>query len=236
MKKFIIVIVFVFLIAILISFNYLLWDREKQLENYQDLSNAKNLSIDTLGEKINNLDKLNKELNQRIETLTGENNNLKENLTIVNSENIENKQKLLAKNALVTLLKDNLKVESFENVIKNWVEAVNAKNYKAAQELIIKTSTDEILSDPESFKSTYQNELKALRLKSSKLFTEFNDDEHLEKIQFEVVLEADKPEPEDKSSVVPQNLYKGGENHKFFTMEFDPQLKEWRISEISDTP
>ena len=55
MKKFIIVIVFVFLIAILISFNYLLWDREKQLESYQDLSDAKNLSIDTLGEKINTI-------------------------------------------------------------------------------------------------------------------------------------------------------------------------------------
>lgn len=236
MKKFIIVIVFVFLIAILISFNYLLWDREKQLENYQDLSNAKNLSIDTLGEKINNLDKLNKELNQQIETLTRENGNMKEDVAVLNKENIANRQALMAKNALTSLLKDNLNVAPLESVIKNWVEAVSAKNYKAAQELISKTSTEEILSDPENFKSTYQGEIKAIRLKSLMLFTEFNDDEHLGKIQFEAVLEADKPEPTDKSGEIPQRLYKEGENKKYFTMEYDPHLKEWRISEITDVP
>jgi len=87
MKKFVIVVVFIFLIAILISFNYLLWDRERQLANYQDLSNAKNLSIDTLGEKINNLDKQNKELSQRIIDLENENQNLKINSYVLETEN-----------------------------------------------------------------------------------------------------------------------------------------------------
>ena len=236
MKKFIIVIVFVFLIAILISFNYLLWDREKQLENYQDLSNSKNLSIDTLGEKISTLDNLNKELNGKVDALTKGNNELKENVTALSEENLTVKQDILAKNELVLLLKDNLNVEPLETVIKKWVEAVNSKNYNAAQELISKTSTDQILMNPEIFKSAYQSELRAISLKSAKIYTELIDDEHIGKIQFQVVLQADKPEQDEKNGVTPEKLYKNGENQKYFTMEYDSQSKEWRISQISDAP
>ncbi len=232
MKKFIIVVVFIFLIAILISFNYLLWDREKQLANYQDLSNAKNLSIDTLGEKINNLDKQNKELTERIANLEKENADLKVESFKLESENHEVKQTLEAKDKLIAMFKGYIDTEPMESVIKKWAEAVNSKNYKAAQNHIIKTSTDEILNNEEKFKQTYQNELKTLTIKSSKLYTELDDDEHLTKIQFQVVFEVSKPETSEKQEVI----FKSGENTKYITMEFDAQAGEWCISELSDKP
>lgn len=237
MKKFIIVIVFVFLIAILISFNYLLWDREKQLESFQDLSNAKNLSIDTLGEKINNLDKQNKELAERVSSLTQENSDLKSSNYKLIAESQQVRQEMEANKVFISVLKSNMNAEPFEAAIKKWVEAVNSRNFKAAHTLVSKESRDEILSDEEKFKKTYQSEVKAIRLKSSKLYNELTDDEHLAKIQFQVVFEIDKPEAssEDKEEI-PQVLFKSGENEKYITMELDSEAGEWRISELSDKP
>lgn len=237
MKKFIIVIIFVFLIAILISFNYLLWDREKQLESYQDLSDAKNLSIDTLGEKINSLDQSNRELKQRVDTLSEENADLRKNISKLSSENADIKREIFSKDQLISALKINLNTAPFETVIKNWVEAVNSKNYANAQALISKNSQDEILNNKDKFTSTYKSEVKAVRLKSAKLFTEMSDDEHIGKIQFGVILEVDKPDSaEGNKDKIPDELFKTGENEKYFTMDFDQETKEWRISEISEKP
>ena len=237
MRKFIIVIVFVFLIAILISFNYLLWDREKQLENYEDLSNAKNLSIDTLGEKINNLDKQNRELAEKLSSLERENQNLKANNAELSDENQQFMQEITSKNDLITLLKNSINAAPMELVIKKWVDSVNLKNYKTAITYISKNNKDEVYQNEEMFKSVYQSELKAIRLKSSKLYTELTDKEHLAKIQFEVVFEVDKPEaPSENSADIPEIIFKSGENEKYITMDLDKETGEWLISEISNTP
>jgi len=237
MKKFIIIVVFVFLISILISFNYLLWDREKQLENYQDLSNSKNLSIDTLGEKINNLDKQNKELAQKISSLTDENSRIKNTNYLLTSENQQIKQELSDKREIILMLKKNLNVEPFQEVVRKWVDAVNSKNFKTAQTYISILSNDEILSSPNIFKSNYQNEIKTIDLKSFKIYTEMTDAEHLAKIQFEAVFQVDKPEsPNAGVEEVPKLVYKQGENLKYMTMQFDAEAGEWRISELSDKP
>ena len=237
MKKFIIVIVFVFLIAILISFNYLLWDREKQLESYQDLSNAKNLSIDTLGEKINNLDKQNKELAEKISSLEKENSDIKSSNYKLIAESQQIRQEMEQNKGFISVLKTNMNIEPLETVIKKWVEAVNSKNFKTAQTLVSKDSKDEILSDEEKFKTSYQSEIKAIRLKSSKLYNELTDDEHLAKIQFQIIFEIDKPEAASESKEeIPQVLFKSGENEKYITMELDREAGEWRISELSDKP
>lgn len=237
MKKFIIVIVFVFLIAILISFNYLLWDREKQLESYQDLSNAKNLSIDTLGEKINNLDKQNKELAEKISSLEKENSEIKSSNYKLIADSQQIRQKMEQNKGFISLLKSNMNIEPLETVIKKWVEAVNSKNFKTAKTLVSEDSKDEILSNEEKFKTAYQSEIKAIRLKSSKLYNELTDDEHLAKIQFQIIFEVDKPEAASESKEeIPQVLFKSGENEKYITMELDREAGEWRISELSDKP
>lgn len=237
MKKFIIVIIFVFLIAFLISFNYLLWDREKQLESYQDLSNAKNLSIDTLGEKINNLDQQNKELTNKIAALENENSELRRKNFQLNTDNQTMLGDLDLKKEFITMLKSNLSVEPIQAVIQKWVEAVNSKDYMQAVTFVSKASRDEILSREVIFKDTYQNEVKTISLKSSKLFTELTDNEHLLKIQFQVLLEVNKPEAASGDTKETQNfIFKNGENIKFITMEIDDESGEWRISELLDKP
>jgi len=237
MKKFIIVIVFVFLIAIFISFNYLLWDREKQLASFQDISDSKNLTIDTLSEKMNNLDKLNKELNKKVDTLMADNATMQENLYTLSIENVEMNKELVSKNDLLIMFKKAIDVVPIETVIKKWVEAVDTKNYKGAQAMISLNSNDATLKDAETFKEVYQGELKAIRIKTSQLFTEFTDAEHLGKLQFKVVLEVDKPDSTDENKdKIPQELFKSGDNIKYMTMELNRDTNAWMISEIEDKP
>jgi cell division protein FtsB len=237
MKKFIIVIVFLFLIAILISFNYLLWDREKQLESYQDMSDSNNLTIDTLSERMNTLDKLNKELNKRIENLTSDNSTIREYSSSVYSENVEIKKDIIEKESLISVLKKNLNISPMDAVIKKWTDAVNAKNYAAAQALVSKDSKDDNIRDLAKFKEAYRTELKSIKIKSLKLFTELNDSEHLEKLQFKVVFEVVKlDKTDDSTEKTTDNIFKSGDNEKIITMEFNSNTNEWLISEIEDKP
>lgn len=237
MKKFILIIVFVFLIAIFISFNYLLWDREKQLESFQGISDSKNLTIETLSEKMNNLDMLNKELNRRVDTLDNNNTTLRDSITQLSNENIELRKEIFLKNALINKLKKHINVEPLEAVVKKWVEAVNSKNYKSAVALISVDSEDPTINDLDKFKDVYQNELKAIRIKSLNLYTDIADEEHIKKIQLKVAFEVDKPDniAENKGEVL-QALYRSGINEKYITMEFDVINNEWLILEIKDKP
>lgn len=237
MKKFIIIVVFVFLVAILLSFNYLLWDREKQLESFQDISDSNNLTIETLSEKMNALDKLNKELSKSVENITNDNEKIKEYSSGLNSENTDIKKQIITKNNLIIALKNTIDVAPMDVVIKKWTEAVNIKNYEAAEALISKDSIDQTINDAEKFKAAYQSEIKTIKIKTSKLFTELTDEEHLGKIQFKVVFEVVKPDITDENkNKMPQELFKSGDNEKYITMELNPATKEWLISEIKDNP
>lgn len=237
MKKFIIVIVFVFLIAILISFNYLLWDREKQMASFQNISDSNNLTIETLSEKMNNLDKLNKELSKKIDTLTNDNASIREYSSMINTENIDLKKEIVSKDELILILKKTIDVAPMDAVIKKWTEDVNSKNYEGAHALISKNSKDETINDDKKFKEVYQSELKAIKLKTSELFIGLLDDEHLGKIQFKVVFEVVKPDiTNDNKDKIPQKHFKSGDNEKYITVELNSYTNEWLILEIKDKP
>jgi cell division protein FtsB len=232
MKKFIIVIVFVFLIAILISFNYLLWDRQKQLESFQDMSDSNNLTIDALSDKMNTLDKLNKELTQKSEKLTEEITAVQQDSFDKKSENIELKRAIITKNDLIIALKNSINAEPINTVIKKWTEAVDSGNYKGAQTLISKQSTNKNLNDIEKY---FKSELKGIRFKSSKIFTEMIDEDHINKIQFKAVFDVDKLDTATKSEST-QGLFKSGTNQKFITMELNIDTNQWLILDITDNP
>ncbi len=237
MKKFIIVIVFVFLITILISFNYVLWDREKQLASFQDISDSKSLTIETLSEKMNNLDKLNKELTTRVENLTNDNTTLRESLLSRNDENKELKREIISKNELITALKNTIDITPMDTVIKKWTESVDSKNYQLARSFISESSKDQTINDDVKFKELYQSEIKSIRLKTSNLYTELTDDEHLGIVQIKVVFEVDKPDvTKDNEEKVSNSIFKNGENIKYITMELNSYTNEWLIQEINDNP
>ncbi len=231
MKRFIIIIVFLFLIALLISFNYLLWDREKQLENFQDLRESKNFTIDTLGEKNNTLDKKNKELTEKVDSLNSIASDLREEFNRVSLENTDLKAQISNYTDLIIQFKKNMNIAPVNELVKNWFEAINAKNYKLASALVSKNSQDEIIKNPASFSKTYQEEIKSIRPKSLQIFTGLTDQEHLGKLQFRVIAEVEKPEP-----LQAEKLYKSGDNEKYITVEFNTQSKEWLILEVSDKP
>ncbi len=231
MKRFIIIIVFLFLIALLISFNYLLWDREKQLESFQDLRDAKNFTIDTLGEKNNTLDKKNRELTEKVESLNSVASDLREEFSRVSLENTDLKAQISNYTDLVIQFKKNMNTAPVSELVKNWYEAINAKNYKLASSLISKNSQDEVLKNPANFSKTYQEEIKSIHSKSLQIFTGLTDEEHLKILQFKVIAEVEKSEPPQA-----EKLYKSGENEKYITVEFNTQSKEWLILEVSDKP
>ncbi len=237
MKKFIIIIVFVFLISILIAFNYLLWDREKQLESFQDMSDSNNITIDTLSEKMNTLDKLNKELNEKVESLTDDIATEKEYSLAKDNENKELKSEIISKNELILMLKKTMDTAPMNTVIKKWTEDVNSKDFVGAEAFISTNSKDETINNAVNFKEKYQSEIKTIKVKTTKLFTELMDDEHLKKIQFKVVFEVVKPDRTDENKdKITQNIFKGGDNEKYITMELDSNTNEWVILEINDRP
>ncbi len=238
MKKFIIVIVFVFLIAILISFNYLLWDRERQMESYQNMSQSNNLTIETLSEKMATLDKLNKELNTKLETIIDENKTIKDNLTVSNKEKAELQKEVEIRNNLIFALKESINSSPMNTVIKKWTEAINSKNYENAKTFISKNSQDKILlGDAEELKEIYQKEIKEIKLKTLEPYTKLKDDEHIKKIQLRVAFEVVKPETATGiQEQVSDSNFKSGNNEKYITFELEPNTKEWLILEMNDEP
>ncbi|WP_242855641.1 hypothetical protein [Ruminiclostridium josui] len=124
-----------------------------------------------------------------------------------------------------------MNIAPVNELVKNWFEAINVKNYKLASALVSKNSQDEVIKNPSIFSKTYQEEIKSIYLKSLHIFTEMADPEHLEKFQFRVIAEVEKPE-QPRS----EKLYKSGENEKYVTVEFDTQSKEWLILEVTDKP
>ncbi len=231
MKRFIIIIVFLFLIALLISFNYLLWDREKQLENFQDLRESKDFTIDTLGEKNNTLDKKNRELAEKIEAMNSVISDLRVEIDRLSVENTDLETQVTNYANLIIQSKKNMNTAPVNELIKNWFEAINTKNYKAASAMISKNSQDELIKNPANFSKTYMGEIKSIHLKSSQIFTGLTDQEHLGKIQFRIIAEVEKPEQPQG-----EKLYKSGENEKYITVEYNTQSKVWLILEVSDKP
>lgn len=230
MKKFIIVIVFGFLIAILISFNYLLWDREKQLESFQDMSDSKNLTIDTLSEKMNNLDKQNKELINKNGQLTQENIELKNDVSKLGTDNAELMQKIFQKDDLLAILRRNMDNEPVNELLKAWAEDISSKKYTEAFRLISKKTTNTLLGSEETLKETYQKEVKSISIKSLEPYTELTDEEHMSKIQFKVIFDVDKPEEAQSK------LFRSGNNEKYVSVDYDLNSKEWKILDIEDKP
>jgi FtsZ-binding cell division protein ZapB len=230
MKKFIIIVVFVFLISILISFNYLLWDREKQMESFQDMSTSKNLSIETLGEKINSLDKENKSLKDQLNSLSINNAELKDDYSLMLQEREDLRKKALEQNELLLEFKKAMDTKPVEDVLQKWIQAINKKNYSSASSYISAFSTDEKLNNLNNLKIAYQDSVKNISLKELKIYADNNDDEHISKVQFLVTLKVDVP------STSKQDYYKDGLNKKYFTMDFDRDQNRWFISVIQDTP
>lgn len=230
MKKFVIIVVFVFLISILISFNYLLWDREKQMENFEDMSTSKNLSIEALGEKINSLDKNNKALKDQVDSLTISNAELKDKYALMLQERDDLKKKLLDQEKLVVQFKNAMDTKPVEDIIQKWIQAINKKNFSTASSYISAFSTDNNLNNLNNLKNVYQDSVKNITLKELKIYADNDDSEHVSKVQFLVTLKVDVP------STSKQDYYKDGLNKKYFTMDFDNNQNKWFISEIQDTP
>lgn len=231
MKKLVLVLVCVLIMTIFIAFNYLLWDRENKIKNIENLNTSKNMSIDTLGDKIKNLDDANKQLAEEIKKLEGEKGSLTERYQLLEQELTVTKDNLKQKNVVLNQLKRLADIKALEQVVKKWVESIDAGKYDEAYKLQIKQ-----LASPEnnisldSFANIYVSNIKNIKIKSIKLYEDDMSAERQGDIVFEVSLDVKKAENAKDS------VFKEGLNERYFVVGYDETTGEWIIDNISEVP
>jgi len=138
MKKFILVMVFVFISALFIAFNYLLWDRESKITEiknleYTNASYSSNISaqkreINALEDEVASLsDQINQLKNEK-RRLDDEKNGLIANLN-------EKEEELREKINFINIIKQHMNIDIISQPVVKWVEALNHGNLEEAYEL-----------------------------------------------------------------------------------------------------
>ena len=228
MKKLVLAMVFILLMALFIAFNYLLWDRENRVKELKDLEFAnasnsadmslKNREIKSLEEENNNLQLNVKKLEGDQELLTKTKNDL-----FVEKDRLEGM--ITGKNDLLSALKQISDLKELEQPVKKWIDAINVGDYSVAYELEY-ASLVSYGSPPSTFEysENLKNIIKSFNLKSIKLDTDKGVDEG--EIVLDVELEVKLVE-----NAAPQ-VYTDGLNDKFVKIGYDTAKKEFIILQI----
>lgn len=135
MKKFILVMVFVLLAALIVAFNYLLWDRESKVTELKNLENSnaglnatinsQKREIENLVEENNKLNESNDELNENIKQLT------KDNTSIASDR--DNKSAALEERIkFINSLKQIVDIKALSEPLMKWADAINQGNFEEA--------------------------------------------------------------------------------------------------------
>lgn len=227
MKKLALVLVSVIIMTVFIAFNFLIWDRENQIRNFENLNDAKSSSIDALGSEISNLKNFNNELRSRVAELEGEKEAiLKESTELENNKKvIENE--LSHKKDLITRLQKQADLRPLEETVRKWVDALDRGSTEAAYSLQYEHDLyagQKITLD--EFKNTYSSSIKDIRIKSIKLYNEELPDEKRGNIIYKVTLEV------KKTADSPSGIFEEGINERYFVIGFDKQKNQWVITDI----
>lgn len=230
MKKLMMVIICLVIITVFVAFNYLLWERDINIKNYEKLSESKAASIDTLGEKIKALDDVNKQQKIKLDEFEMRNNELdSQNIGYVQEIEGLNK-KIIQKDNLIYELKKIVDIKPIEDSIKKWIEGIDKGNYEQSYNFLLNGASNEDYITLNDFMSDYKGVIKRMKLKSVKLYNNEDDIERKGDVIFDVIIDVEKNENVDIS------LFDNGENERFFTMEYNKDKETWLISYISRTP
>lgn len=138
MKKLILAMVFILLTALLISFNYLLWEREsmlKEIETLEYANLADNANINALKREITGLEEDNKALDARNDFLEAENNKLSQEKNNLLADREKDAEQIREKIRKINVLKQYADINALAEPIYKWVEAINNKDYEEAYAL-----------------------------------------------------------------------------------------------------
>ena len=135
MKKFILVMVFVLLIALFIAFNYLFWDRESksaEIKNLQSVNTSNDASISAQKREISSLVDEVSSLKDQIQQLEKDKQQLQKDKEGVAAEVERTEASLRERIDFINILKENANIESLSKPITAWAEALTQGDFEDA--------------------------------------------------------------------------------------------------------
>ncbi len=138
MKKFILVMVFVLLIALFIAFNYLLWDRESkaaEIKNLLSVSTSNDASISAQKREISALVDEVSGLKDQIEQLEKDKQQLQKEKEAASVEFERAESNLRDRIDFINILKEHSNIESLSKPIIAWAEALTQGNFEDAYDI-----------------------------------------------------------------------------------------------------
>ena len=228
MKKFMLVLVCAVIMAVFIAFNYLLWDREKSRENFEDISATKNASIEALSLQIKEINDEKRSLQDTINELYGEIDKLGKEKTLNLQERAELDRELKTAKDITYQLKQYANLEPLEDIISQWTENINNEQYEAAYLMQLnKVMKEGDLLTFGEFVKEYKSEVEKIQINSIELYTNEEPEDRKGDIIFKVELEVQK-----KENAPTDSLFDEGTNERYFTITYSKENEMWLISEI----
>lgn len=237
MKKLILVLICIAILLFFVAFNYLIWDRDKKVNDIENLkwTNANNISnINYLTRQIETLQEEKKALDKNIAGLQEDIEKINGNLEDAAAEIEQMKTVIAGKEETIGILKDQADPDSIYSVIEKWVAAMNEADFGAAHEMQYShpQAGKDYVALPE-FQLMYADKLQEIQVVSAVLLENAAESgKELPKIfVFEVELNA-AFNPETATESLPGQLIASGENKLRIKMDFDETTNEWFIADM----
>jgi hypothetical protein len=234
MKKLVLAMVFILLMALFIGFNYLLWDREskvKELKSMEYDNASNNASINAQTREIKSLEDENGKLQARITELENSQKQLLQNNSQLAGEKDQINQTLVQKIEMINKLKQNTDPKVFEAPIKSWIEAINTGKYSDAYQIeynsFIKQNNTGNLND---YMNNLKDTIKNMEFKSAKLDVEAGKDtgEVYIDVTFDVKLV--------ENANLEDTRFDNGLNERYFKLDYVPEKDDFIIADITLVP
>lgn len=237
MKKLVLVVVWILLIAVFVVLNYLIWDREnkeKDIESLESLNASNSSSIAALGREINNLETEKKRLETEIFNLEKKISDLEETNKEIEEDNRKNLEIISRKNEIIYKLIQQLDKKEVEKVIIKWADNINNGNYDEAYKLMrLSPSSNQALMNSKEFAENYKNSIKSIKIETMELLPEeiLREDISGDKkgdIVYKVIFNVEKSEGYDKSIT----SFSEGLNERYITLDYSVEMEQWMISGV----
>ncbi len=215
MKKLVLVAVWASIITTFLALNYLLWEREKSA----DPNNPDNIEKSTI-----------KELQTAINRLEDENGKLKEEIDSLTVYNSYYQEEIRKKNVLIYELKKIADLGFLEDIITEWVESVDKKDYRSAFRLFSNEMIyqKEIQLKMREYFNPYERLIKSFKLHSVELDLEHTEKGKNGELIFRVVIDVKHNDPRQRDE------YLEGLNTRYFFMVYDEITEGWYIGGIAN--
>jgi len=230
MKKFILVMVFVLLTALIIAFNYLLWDRESKMTELKNLEQEKsslNASINAQKREISVLEQEISGLRDQLDNKEDETSRLIYEKNELNNDLRKTKESLQERIDFINALKQHVDINTFSKPVVEWAEAINHGNYEEAYDMEyegvdVQDRSVSLVAYADQFKDTI-SKIEITEVKLDKLRGLTSGEVYLD-VKLNVKL-ADTPK--QKSTRFTQ-----GENEVYIKIDYSQAKKKFIISGI----